>query len=419
MSLRGTTALTAVTVLTAWSTVQAQSSMCNVELIRTGGSGVSNEMPGGFHQFLNGGVLARCLGTSTTMEADSVAWYSDRQRMDFVGNVHFRDSTVTLDSDRASYYMRDERLEAFGNVRLENEETGSTLVGSRLTYLRKIEGIRETTEMFAINRPTVEYRSESDLDVDPYVIVADRIRLVGDNASWAGGDVTIDREDFSAKGDSSLLDTGGGEGFLIGGAQMAGRDSASYTLAGHRIEFRLIDNSVNWIQSRDSAVAMSNEWEMMGDTIEFELANDLIQGGSAWGTGTRPQAVSDEQTITADSLIIVAPDQVLTEVTGVGNGHATTQPDSVALSDWIAGDTVVASFGEQESGRGLTMLAALGGARSYYHIFDDSTGVGAPAINYARGREITVRFQGGELDRVDVVDGDGVYLEAPVRKPVP
>ena len=129
------------------------------------------------------------------MEADSVDWYSDRQRMDFVGNVQFRDSTVTLDSDRASYYMADERLEAFGNVRLENEETGSVLVGSRLTYYREVPGVRDLTEMFATNRPTVEYRSATDADGEPYVIVADRIRLRGDQASWAGGKVTIDRDD--------------------------------------------------------------------------------------------------------------------------------------------------------------------------------------------------------------------------------
>ena len=409
----------AVMMVTAWSNVRAQSSTCNPELIRSGGMGISTEMPGGFHQFLSGGVLMRCRGESTEMEADSVAWYSDRQRVDFTGNVQFRDSTLTLDSDRASYYMRDERLEAFGNVRLENKETGSVLVGSRLTYFRAVPGVRETTEMFAINRPTVEYRSETDPEADPYVIVADRIRLRGDKASWAGGDVTIDRENFSASGDSSLLDTGVGEGFLIGGARMAGRDSASYTLVGHRIDFRMIDNRVNWIQSRDSAVATSADWEMIGDTIEFELDNDLIQRGSAWGTSTRPQAVSDDQRITADSLIVDTPDQILTEVRGIGNGHAMTQTDSVEASDWIAGDTVVASFGEQDTGRGLTMLAALGSARSFFHIFDDSTEVGLPAINYARGREITVRFENGELDRVDVMDGDGVYLEPPLRKPTP
>lgn len=409
----------AVIMVTAWSTVWAQGSTCNPELISSGGMGISTETPGGFHQFLSGGVLMRCRGESTEMEADSVAWFSDRQRMDFVGNVQFRDSTMTLDSDRASYYMRDERLESFGNVRLENEETGSMLVGSRLTYSRAVPGIRETTEIFAINRPTVEYRSETDSEADPYVIVADRIRLRGNHASWAGGDVTIDRENFSASGDSSLLDMGAGEGFLIGSAKMAGRGSASYTLVGQRIDFRMIDNSVNWIQSRDSAVAMSADWKMTGDTIEFELDDDMIQRGSAWGTSTRPQAVSAEQTITADSLIIETPDQILTEVRGIGNGHAMTHADSTKASDWIAGDTVVASFGEQDTGRGLTMLAALGSAQSFFHIFEDSTEVGLPAINYARGREITVLFHNGTLDRVDVVDGDGVYLEPPVRKPSP
>ena len=139
-------------------------------------------------------------------------------------------------------------------------------------------------------------------------------------------------------------------------------------------------------------MATSADWELLGDTIEFQLDNDLIQRGSAWGNGTRPQAVSADQTITADSLVFDLPNQVLNEVVAIGNGHATTKGDSLGQgSDWIAGDTVVASFGEQETGRGLHTLVAHGNATSFYHIYVDSIEAAQPAINYARGRLITVR----------------------------
>ena len=394
---------------------------CRPELVSVGGIGRSFQVAGGVHQFANGGVFARCIGQSTTVHADSVAWYSERDRMDFTGSVRFGDSSVTLESDRASYYTKDERLEAFGNVRLVNLETGSVLTGPRLTYYRDVEGVRDTSEVFATGRPRVEYRGSVDTTGSPYVIVADRVRLKGEGGAWVGGSVTIDRDDFAARGDSARLDADAGRGFLVGNAEAAGRDSASYVLRGRRIAFRLDANRLRWLQAQQEAEATSNDWQLTGDTIEFVLANDLIQRGAAWGDSIRPEAVSLQQTITADSLAIDAPDQVLTEVRGIGDGLARTRPDSGTVAeDWLAGDTVVARFDSTDSGgRTLAWLLAIGEARAFYHVYEDSTRTGLPAINYARGRRITVTFRNDLLERVDIVDAaDGVYLEPPgVKRP--
>jgi hypothetical protein len=390
--------------------------------------------PDRFHQFGSGGVSARCIGQDTEMYADSVAHYSELDRVDFVGHVRFRDSTVTLTSERANYFPRQERVEAYGAVRLENTATGSSLNGSQLTYLRAAPGVRDTAELYAPRRPTVLYRAGGDSSETPYEIVADRVRLKGEDHAWAVGGVRVNREDFHARGDSAELRLGRDEGSMVGNAEATGGDSTDYTIRGHHLAFRLADERLRWVQARRSAEATSKEWRIVGDTVEFQVSEDRIQAGAAWGDSVRAQAFSAEHTITADSLAIDAPDQVLTEVRGFGGARAVTYTDSMTgEADWIAGDTIVARFDSTDSGdRELTEMTATGSAVALYHIDEpaDSTGAdsvladsalggrrAAPAINYTRAVKVIARFQNGDLERVDFIGAaDGVYLEPMARR---
>lgn len=413
----------AVLAALAWAAaLPAQEGACELELISAGRELRSRQVGRAYHQFAGGGVRARCLGRDMTMRADSVAWYSDRGQVDFVGGVRFRDSTVQLDSDHATYFTADERLEAFGRVRLEDLRNRSVLSGPNLTYYRPARGIRDTASMLATARPTVEYRSGRDTAAAPYVIHAERVRLVGEKIAFAGGAVEIEREEFVARADSAALDSGRGVGSLIGAARILSRDSSGYTLSGVRIEYRLSDNRLTWLQAQDSARAESGEWAVVGDTIEFAVANDRIQRGFAWGRAVRPEAVSARHVIVADSLAFDTPDQVLTEVRGFGAGMASSRRDSLgAEPDWLAGDTLVARFDTTEGGaRALRALSAVGNARAYYHILPATAdSLAEPGINYARGRRILVLFAGDRLERVDIVEAaDGVYLEPRrVRRP--
>jgi lipopolysaccharide export system protein LptA len=396
-----------------------QAPPCQLELVSVGGIGRQIAVMGGVHSFAAGGVFARCVGQPTTMRADSVAWYSERDRMDFTNAVEFRDSTMRLNADRATYYASDERLEAFGNVRLVNRETGSVLSGPRLTYYRDAPAVRDSAEIFAVGRPHVEYRSTTDSTMQPYVIVADRVRLRGETA-WAGGQVTIDRDDLAARGDSAELHTGAGTGLLLGDAEAVGQDSSDYRLVGKRIDFLLERDELRWLRSQDEASASSSDWQIAGDTVEFDVARDRVQGGRAWGTMLRPRAVSDQHTIEADSLELDAPEQVLTEVRAFGQALAASGGDTLTgETDWLAGDSLTARFEDAESGgRVLREMRAVGNGRAFYHIYPEGR-EGVAAINYVRGRIITVRFTDDALDRVDVVDAaDGIYLEPP-RKPKP
>ncbi len=391
---------------------------CN-PVLQSAGEGRHYDMGGGrVHQFLRGGVIIRCAGQNTIIRSDSLAWYPELDRLEFVGSVRFRDSVTVLDAASARYFPSDERLEAFGSVRLEDTRSGSILTGPQLTYYREAPGLRDTAELFAIRRPTVEYRSRRRRSEAAYVIRGERVRLRGGSLAWAAGDVTIDRDDLAAKGDSAALDLDGGGGVLVGKAEARGRDSTGYTIRGRRIAFGLVDDALTWVQAQGEGEAMSAEWRAVGDTIQFDIDDDRLQGGTVWGSGTRPRAISAEQTIQGDSLALDAPDQVLTEIRAFGRARATTMVDSVAgIQDWLEGDSLVAKFGDHESGeRGLWLLRARGNARSLYHVYPES-GDDPPAINYARGRQISAYFVDDELDRVDIVDqADGLYLEPIVQR---
>ncbi len=78
--------------------------------------------------FAGGGVRITCDGTAVTMVSDSLAAYAGKI-VKFIGNVHYRDSTVTMDADSGTYYKDGERWEARGSVHTTNLATGSTLVG--------------------------------------------------------------------------------------------------------------------------------------------------------------------------------------------------------------------------------------------------------------------------------------------------
>jgi lipopolysaccharide assembly outer membrane protein LptD (OstA) len=375
--------------------------------------------PGQFHQFGAGGVFARCIDQPTTMQADSVAWFSERDLMEFVGSVRFQDSTVSLDADRARYYPSVERLEAFGNVRLENQSTGAVLAGPNLVYLRAVAGLRDTSELNAVDRPLVEYRPTRDPSAVPYIIRGDHVLLRGEVDAWAGGAVTIDREDIAARGDSAVLKMDVGEGVLIGHAQAAGTDSVGYTIEGDRVAFRLTDDELTWVQAQRDASARSAEWRAAGDTIEFNVERDMVQGGSVWGDSVRSRAMSSQYQIEADSLAIDSPDQLLTEVRSFGFAKATSLLDTLtAEPDWMAGDTLVARFGDAPSGRRiLVLLEARGNAQAFYNIYESPLRIGPPSLNYSRGARIAAHFSEDMLDRVDVLEGaDGVYLEPAERR---
>ncbi len=381
------------------------------------------------NEYAGGGVVAHCRGTGSQLAADSVAWYPLARRFDMVGNVRIRDTAFTLDSRTAAYFTGDERLEAYTNVVAVNRQSGSVLRGPNLTYLRAAQGIRDTSDMRATGRPTIEYRAESDTTAEPYIIVADRVRMLGNDEVWAGGTVTIDRSDFAARGDSFALDQGTGRGHLVGRRPptIMGKGARPYTLEGARIDLALERRDIRRVEANGTGHARGEDWELTADTIHLAMEQKKLQQAFAWGDSTRPTAVSSQQTIVADSLALDVPDEVLTEVRAFGRAVSTTKRDTTAAADvdWIAGDTVTARFDSETDSAGrrrteIRQVLARGSARALTHHYDEQRRGDPPAINYSRGDAISIALRRRRVDRV-VVSGesDGVHLEPRPVRPAP
>jgi hypothetical protein len=380
--------------------------------------------------FAGGGVLAHCDGTSSTLTADSVAWFAGVGRFDMIGQkspVHIRDTAITLDAVTAAYFLHQERLDAHKNVVAVNRSTGSVLRGPNLTYYRAAQGIRDTMEMYASGRPTIEYRATADSG-EPYLIVADRVRFKGNDRVWGGGRVTIDRSDLAAHGDSMQLDQAVGFGVLVGKPGVEGKGSRPYTLTGTRIELGLQGGGrdIRLVKALGEGVAKGSDWRLTADTIHLHLDRKKLQQALAWGPkdSVHARAVSTLHTIQADSLALDLPDEVLTEARAFGRAYSTSKKDSTktAKTDWIAGDSLTARWAQVPDSGGtprskLRRLVARGAARSFTFLDNGRDSTTGPSLDYSRGAIIDIVLAGDKIDRVTVTGrADGVHLEP--RPPV-
>ena len=416
------------------------SDRCTLQIDNVDRQGIAVEAGGETNYFAGGNVRLSCRGTKITMWSDSVASYAG-ERVQFAGHVRYRDTTLTMDTEFGTYYRAAERWEGRGDVKTRNLKTGSTLAGPSLDYFRAVKGVRDTTEMYAVSRPRIEYFAKDSVadstaaagdstrpTREPYVIVADRVRIKGDERIWAGGTVTVDRSDFAARGDSLRLDTGpANDGTLLGKRPtMHGIGSDSFDLAGRRLDFRLKNRELEHVIAKGDAKAVNQDWTLVADTIVHDLAKRKLEHTEAWGDSIRPHATSAKYEIRADSMVLDSPGQHLREARAFGKAWLGGEVDSVTKErDWLTGDTVVASFEPRDSAGStksvLTRLVARGSARSYHLDPDEKHKGGRPSINYARGNEIVITMKRDGSDKVDLVEvrgaADGVQLAPSTEKP--
>src|SRR5438046_62761 len=401
---------------------------CVVVIDSAGGRAQQVEVrKGETNVFAGGGVLAHCRGTGSTLSADSVAWFAGVGRFDMIGQrhlVHIRDTTLTLDAANSSYFLHQERLEAHKNVVAVNRITGSVLRGPNLTYYRALKGVRDTLEMYASGRPTIDYRSNADSG-EPDVIVGDRVRFKGNDRMWGGGKVTIDRSDVAARGDSMQLDQAAGFAVLVGKPRVEGKGARPYTLTGTRIELGLQGRDIRLVKALGDGVATGADWRLTADTIHLHLDRKKLQQAFAWGPkdSVHARAVSTRNTIVSDSLALDVPDEVLTEARAFGHAHSTSttespKRDSTATgdADWFAGDSRTARWTQVPDSAGtprtkLNRVIARGSARSFTHLASQHDSAG-PSLNYSRGKVIDCILKGDKVDRCTVTgQANGVQLE--------
>lgn len=311
---------------------QPASSTCDVQIDSSRHS--QFHLDGGYYDtFAWAGVWAHCRDQPTTMYSDSVAWYPGRDLLYLVGHVRFQDSITALDADQVTYYLHQERLYAEGHVYTRNLRTGSDLRGKNLDYYRVAPPLRDTLELYAQQRPTIRFypsRQPDRADTEPFVVVADRTHMRGSDEMWGGGNVTIDRSDLAARGDSAWLDLGHDAAWLLGHPEVSGVGPDAYHLLGDRLHFGLTpQHEIRSVLASGQAVAYGADWRLDADTLDLTLDSSKVQRAQAWGHHRRPDAVSGTHTIVADSLDIHMPDQLVRLVWAWGDARMVTRDTSV------------------------------------------------------------------------------------------
>jgi hypothetical protein len=347
--------------------------------------------------FAGGNVRFRCANVAVRIASDSVASYQGNV-VQFVGRVWYRDTTVDMTADFGTYFKFAEKWEARGNVVLRNLRDSSTLRGPSLDYYPVASGLRDTSEMYADQRPTITLpvRDTAGAASDPYTVVGDRVRLRGSERTWAGGRVTIDRSDFRGRGDSLQMDTGAGNsGALVGAAVVRGIATDAFELKGSRIDLRLDRRELTGVTARDSAKLTGSALLLDGDAIALEINRGEVEQTSAWGRVIRPVALSSDYEVRGDSLAFDTPRRELREIRAFRDAWVGAKPDSAGDRDWVAGDSVVASFIQRDSAGtrrpALQRLEARGNGRALYRF--QQAGQAKPSLSYTKASLIVVTMR--------------------------
>ena len=387
-------------------------------------SNLSQQPSGKYNVYQGGGVTYYCTGQNNQLRADSAEYYGDPGILYLIGNVHYTEPRVKVDSRRMTYFQREDRLLAEGDV-VATLPSGTTLHGPRAEYYRAVPNVRPKTRLFADGRPliTLVQVDSQGRKQPPVDLHADRVTMEADSLVYAGGSVDISRPDLHATGDSAYLDSGREFARLMKGPVIQGKAQRPFTLSGMVVDIFSRARQLERVVSLGGARALSDDLDLRADTIDLRVAQNKLERAFAWGS-SGARAISPTQLITADSLDVRLPGQRIREVYAVRNAWAQSDPDSTKIRskerDWLRGDTIVARFdstaaADTTSKPQLEQLVARGSARSYYQIAVSGAPIDRPAVNYVRGKTITVAFANRQVERVSVTEqATGVYLE-PVR----
>ena len=383
-----------------------------------------NKLPSGqFNVFTGGNVIARCPAQGLVMRSDSLESYGDDGRIVFIGNVDYREPRLKLKSDYLTYFQREERILATQNV-VATLPSGSTLTGPQVEYFRGVTGIRPQQSATAIGRPTINLIERDSLGrpQPPVKITANTVYLQGDSIVSAVGNVDVVRPELTAVGDSLYADGGIGLLRMMRQPRITGTRGRPFTLVGETIDLLTNQRKLERVLAKNAAQAQSEDLDLKSDTIDLRVANDLLQQAIVWGR-SRAHATSPTRTMVADSINVIMPAQHVRELHALRNASAEAMPDTTKFhtkeKDRLTGDTIVALFDsipprDTTTKPQIRLLVATGHATSLQHLAPKDTSLCLPAINYVKGRVITVHFDSAQVSMVRISDKEeapGVYVE--------
>ena len=329
-------------------------------------------------------------------------------------------------------------------------------------------------------------------DRTPYEIRARRMYLEGSRYFRASGNVTINRDSVDAVADSVEYDEGAGT-FLL--SKDASLTTTAYELTAATILLDIPQDEIRNVLARHDALLEGESLWLLAPTISLGLTEgrmehltalqapraDSVEAEPGGDPATpvagrrrspppevqdmglesfpeRPHAFAEDFLLWADSIDVLAPNEILEEVWAMGAAHGeslardslnTADTETIAERDWLEGDTIVAIFvpnadsaavevdsltgmevvyppsggGEGPAGAQadsaryrLDRVIARVNARTLYRMAaTDSTVVeedGRLAIHYVLGDEITIFMNEGEVDRMEVAgETRGIHLE--------
>lgn len=398
--------------------------------------------------------------------ADSAVAYSTQAMSILIGSVRYRDRARELRSDQARYFSSVGRLQAQGSLHVTNTEDGSVIENGDLVYLREAD-YREEEEMTvttgrdgirprALVRPEAADSAASEAEPPtPYAVVADKLVLRGAGYFNATGTVEIQRDSLFAFGDSAEYTETSDLLVLVGSARV---ESGAYDLVGRTIEIGTAEGGASEIRALRDAVLVGDDLRITAPRIVLHLrdgglerlvAVPMLAAADTTPAATAPDSTAPDSTdtarpvataeafeLTADSITVEAPAEVVETIFAAGSARSVSHArDSLnveslpplARYDWLEGDTVVVSVRQlPDSLRAeadttaaayeVERIVARVGARSLYRLPpEDSTavaGVDPPAVHYVVGNEITIVMRDGEVEVMEVVgQTQGVHLE--------
>lgn len=416
-----------------------------------GNSRQLNSIADGQIVYIGGPVFVCDNGTRIT--ADSAIYMRAPGRIDFYGNVRFNEAERSLTSNYAQYVGAERRLMAQQEVLLTNKKDGSTLRALSLDYFQvsptnptariDVHSGRPRATLFRANK-------EDPAAIDTTIIDADRMQIEGEEIFRGWGAVDVKRGKLTSKSAFAEFDQSGSYMKLYG---MARVESDTFRLSADSIEAELVNGEeFRQVRARRDAKLASDDIDVDAPGLTISFAAGKVErlvaiGGARVGTGL-PQAiaVSQDFTLTADSIDALSPGEKLERVVAVGTAFGERHADTtdvelpeIIRKDWVRGDTVTAYFGE---GRDTTSVAASSpaparpAAADTARVLERIVAAGAPAsstyrlretvndttqlsVNYITAKHLDVKLRNGDVEQV-TAEGDirGIYLQPPKREAV-
>jgi lipopolysaccharide export system protein LptA len=402
--------------------------------------------------FIGGGALFKC-ADGVVIRSDSLAYIGAAGLVEFIGNVEFVDSLKTLTSKYAQYIGGQERkVIARDSVMLTDRKNGSTVRAPYLEYYQVSATRPEPLVNIYSGRPraTMIRTSADGARTDTTIIDSDAMQIHGERIFIGTGNVVMTRGATRAYGNQAHFDQAADSMFLAGKARILSED---YQLHGDTIfatmtpgdEFReVVARTEAKLESEDLRAEAPNLRILFekGEVHRLIAVGTRAAAASGRGEATaaaRQQAVafSTDFRLRADSIDALTPAQTLEKVTAIGaafgervmSDSATGARPSVAASDWMRGDTILATFvaGPERletaaadtatrRERLLDTITAIGLAQSLYALYDQDDAKAKPAVSYTLAHRIEVRLRDGEVAHVNAegVDGrpvHGLYLQ--------